>query len=81
VFGDSSKRREAARHIAVECGITGLHLALVAGGEHYAALFIRDRHEQHAADALLDVLLGGVHGQIGNRFSQSTQERLKKRLD
>ena len=52
--------RKAAGHVAVQRAVAGGHLALVAGGQHDAAELVGQRHQQHAADAGLDVLLGRV---------------------
>ena len=53
-------RRVAAGHVAVERRVADRHLALVAGRQHHAMRLVRDRHQQHAAAARLDVLLGRV---------------------
>ena len=53
-------RREAARHVAVQRGIADRQFALVAGGEHERAEFVRHGHQEIAADAGLEVLLGDV---------------------
>ncbi len=50
--------REAAGEVAVEGGVADRHLRLVAGGEHEPAELVGERHQQVAADARLQVLLG-----------------------
>ena len=52
--------RQRAHHVAVERAIAHGHLRLVAGGEHQGAELVRERHQQRAANARLDVLLGDV---------------------
>src|SRR5205085_8572685 len=52
--------REAAGHVAVERGVSDRDLALVAGGEYEPAELVAQRHQQGAADAGLDVLLGDI---------------------
>src|SRR5438552_933620 len=53
-------RGEAAGHVAVQRGVADGELALVAGREHERAELVGHRHEQVAADARLEVLLGDV---------------------
>ena len=57
-LGNVLEHGEAARHVAVERGVADRRLALVAGGEHQPAELVGERHQQVAADAGLDVLLG-----------------------
>ena len=68
---------EAAGHVAVQRAVAGGHLALVAGGQHDAAELVGQRHQQHAADARLDVLLGRVLGQALELLRQRGLERLE----
>jgi hypothetical protein len=49
-------------HVAIQRAIAGGHFALVARGQHNAAKFVGQRHQQRAADAGLDVFFGGVLG-------------------
>ena len=46
---------KATSHIAIECAVARGHFAFVAGGQHNRAEFIRQRHEQCATNAGLDV--------------------------
>ena len=62
--------REPARHVAVERGVPHRVLALVAGGEHQRAELVRERHQQVAADARLQVLLGDVLLHAGELLGQ-----------
>ena len=67
---------EPARRVPVERGVAGGHLALVPRGQHDPSLGVRDRHQQHAAEARLQVLVGeaerlaaehgGQHGREGD---------------
>ena len=74
-------RREAAGHVAVERRVAHRHLALVAGGQQHAAGLVRDRHQQHAAAARLDVLLGGIGLAAGELILQRLERRLEHVLD
>ncbi len=49
---------EAAAHVAIERAVADGELALVAGGEHQRAPFVRERHQGDAAQARLQILLG-----------------------
>ena len=53
-------RRIAAAHVAVDRRVADGVFALVAGGEQQAAELVRQRHEDDAAAARLQVLLGHV---------------------
>ncbi len=59
-LGDVLDDREAAREVAVEGGVPDRHLRLVAGGQHQPPKLVGERHQQVAADARLQVLLGEV---------------------
>ena len=61
-LGDVLDHGEAAGHVAVERRVADRVLALVAGGQDDVAVLVRQRHEQVAADARLDVLLGHAGG-------------------
>jgi hypothetical protein len=50
----------AARHVAVDRGIAHRDLGLVAGGQQHLAELVRQRHQQQAAQARLDVFLGDI---------------------
>ena len=52
------ERSEAAHGVAVDRRVADRELALVAVGEHQLALGVRDAHDDRAAHARLDVLLG-----------------------
>ena len=51
---------EAAGHVAVERAVADRQLRLVAGRQQQRAALVRQRHQQVAADARLDVLFGDV---------------------
>src|SRR5439155_128589 len=73
--------REAARHVAVERGVAHADLALVARGQHEPAELVRERHEQRAADARLDVFLGDVFLEALEWLRERLQEALEDRRD
>ena len=50
------QHRVAAAHVAVERGVADRHLRLVAGRDEQLAELVRERHQQHAADARLQIL-------------------------
>ena len=54
---DVAEHGEPAHGVAVERAVADRELALVAGREHQPVLGVRDRHQDRAADARLDVLL------------------------
>src|SRR5690606_30462095 len=70
-------RREPAAHVAVKRAVTGRVLTLVSGGEQQGTLAIRDRHENHAAQASLKILVH--HAELERRF-ESSVENAEKRL-
>ena len=73
---------EAARGVAVEGGVADGQLALVAGGEHEPAPeLVRERHQERAADAGLQVLLGEVLGQSLEARPQHLDEGEEGRFD
>ena len=59
-LGHVLDHREAAGAVAVERRVADRHLGLVAGRQHEPAELVRQRHQQVAADAGLEVLLGEV---------------------
>ena len=70
-------RIEAAVHVAVERGVADRHFRLVAGRHHHRARLVGDRHQDHAAGAALDVLLGDVARLAG----EHSRERMLDALD
>ena len=70
VFDDG----EAAGHIAVERAVAGGELALVAGGEHQPAELVRERHNQCAADARLEIFFGQIRLGVMPDFGQRAGE-------
>src|SRR5207302_2998346 len=74
-------RRESARHVAVESAKAGGELALVARREEQRARLVRIGHEQHAANARLQVLLGDVRLPVAEDRLESLQVRAEDRLD
>ena len=73
--------REPAGHVAVERGVARGHLALVARGDDDGARLVRKRHEQRAADARLQVLLGLVRGEPLEGRRELGLEGLEERVD
>ena len=59
-LGHVADDRQPAAHVAVERAVADGQLALVAGGQQQAAELVRQGHQDLAADAGLDVLLGDV---------------------
>ena len=57
-LGHVLDRREPAGHVAVQRRVAHRVLGLVPGGQHDRAELVRDRHQQVAAHARLQVLLG-----------------------
>ena len=68
---------KAARHVAVQRAVAGGHFALVARGQHDAAEFVAQRHQQRAPDAGLQVFFGGVFGQPGKVEGKAGLEGFK----
>src|SRR3546814_19567808 len=58
-----------------------LVLALVAGSQHQPAELVAQRHQQRAAGARLQVLLGGVWLAALERIGQRVEEALERLLD
>ena len=66
---------QPAAHVAVQRAVADRELALVAGGEQQAPGLVRQRHQRRAADARLQVLLGGIRrSPIGRAARRSPQE-------
>ena len=59
--------RQAAVHVAVQRAVAHRHLGLVPGGQQQRAVLVGKRHQQVAADARLDVLLGHIARQARGR--------------
>ena len=70
---------EATGRVAVERGVADGHLALVACRQHQPAELVGQRHEQHPADAALQVLLGEIGLEAGEGRSQQLEERRRRR--
>ena len=66
---------EPARGVAVERRVAGRHLALVARGEHDPPLGVRHGHEEHAAKARLEVLVGEPEGLAPEHRRQHARRR------
>ena len=45
------EKGKATRHVAVQGTVANGHLTFVTGSEHHAAKFIRQGHQQHAANS------------------------------
>ncbi len=80
-LGHVLDHREAAGGVAVEGAVADGALALVAGGEHEPAELVRQRHQGHAPDARLEVLLGEVRLTTVEAGRQHLAERGERRLD
>ena len=59
---------EAAGHVAVNRAIADREFALVSGGEEDVAELVRERHQDHSAQARLHVFFRRVLGQTGEDF-------------
>src|SRR6266571_1716386 len=57
--------RQASGYIAVQGAVTDADFGFVSRAQNQSAEFIGESHEQIAADAGLDILLGGVFGRFG----------------
>ena len=83
-FGHVFDHRVAAGHITVKGGVAGGELALVAGRQHDPAELVRQRHDDVAANARLDVLLSRALPatvQVGERPLEHRQVGGVGRLD
>src|SRR5262249_56188211 len=69
-FVEILDRIEAAVHIAVERGITDRHFRFVARRHHDETELVRNRHENGAARARLQVLLGDIARLAGKNRSE-----------
>ena len=78
---DVLQQCEPARHVPVERRVADRQLGLVAGRDHEPAELVGERHQQHAADARLDVLLGEVGLAPLEARCQRGDECLDHRLD
>ena len=67
--------RQAAVHVAVQRAVAHRHLRLVAGGQQQRAEFVGERHQQIAADARLDILLGDVRRQAAEGVGEHVARR------
>jgi hypothetical protein len=76
---------ETTHHVAVERRIADGELALVAGCDDQPAEFVRERHQETATDARLDVLLGksrvGARELLGQRFVVGAHHRLDRKVE
>ena len=59
-LGHVADHRQAAAHIAVQRAVAHREFALVAGGQHQRAAFVRERHQGDAAQARLHILFRDV---------------------
>ena len=80
-LGHVLDHREAARGVAVQGRVADRELRLVAGREHEPAELVRQRHEQVAADAGLEVLLGDVRIAAVEAARQGLLVGLHRRAD
>src|SRR3546814_2520391 len=74
-------RGVTAAHVAVDRRVPDRVLALVAGSQHQPAELVAQRHQQRAAGARLQVLLGGVGLAALERAGQRIEEALERLLD
>ena len=81
VFGTSAITAEPAGHVAVQRAVADRQLRLVAGRQQQRAALVRQRHQQVAADARLDVLLGDVARRAGERRAQRVVHRAHRRFE
>ena len=61
---------EAAGHVAVQSAIAAADFGFVARAQNQRAEFIRERHQQIAADAGLEIFFGGVFGAFGEDIGE-----------
>ena len=64
-LGHVGDHRQATGHIAVQRAVAHRDLAFVARAQHQRAELVRQRHQQVAPDARLDILLGHVRRPVG----------------
>ena len=76
------ERSKTARHVAIQCAVTGGKLALIAGDQHHRAHLVRQRHEQVAAHPRLNVFLGHIlptaSKQRRQRFLKCMAQRINR---
>ena len=72
---------ERTHHVSVERAIPYRHLRFVAGSEHQRAELVGKRHQQVAAYARLDVLLGDVGLAAGEAGRQGLGVLVEKIMD
>ena len=80
-LGHVAKRGEAADHVPVEGGVADRDLALVAGGQHQAPELVRQRHQERTAHPGLEVLLGDVAREAGERLREHVLEGRRRGRD
>ena len=78
---DVLDQREAAGHVAVERRVPDRELRLVARREHEPAELVRERHQEHAANPRLQVLLGEIGLAAGEDLRERRLERVVDRVD
>ena len=78
---DVFDQREAARHVAVQRRVADRELGLVARRNHQPPELVRQRHQQHAADPRLQVLLGQIGLPPLERLGEDARECLDDGLD
>ena len=74
-------RVEPAIHVAVERRIADAHLALVAGRDDHRAELVGDRHQDRAARAALQVLLGDPFIRPVEHVGERAQEAVDRCMD
>jgi len=80
-LADVLQNGEAAGHVTVERRITDGHLGFVSRRQHDRAELVRQRHQQRAANARLNVLLGRIDGTIAELARQRLQKSAEYGLD
>src|SRR5690606_8914219 len=70
-----------AGHVSVERAVAGGELALVAGRKEHRAALVRKRHEEEAANASLEILLGDVLREAREDRRERLERRLERLLD
>src|SRR5713101_7238198 len=78
---DVLQEGEATGHVAVEGCVPDRELRLVTGRDEHPAELVRQRHQQDAAGARLDVLLGQISLRARERLPQRVVERVDDRAD
>src|SRR5215471_16379899 len=80
-FRDVLDDGEPPRHVAVEGRVAHAILALVAGRQHEPAELVGERHQEVAADAGLQVLLGDIFLHALERLAQGALVGVEQRRD